>query len=463
MSSSLSAQKSIKSQKNKPKDSFFEKKLLHYLITYFQGGSIYLIDYLMKEVDIQIDNIFADDIKDFLKLCFIKNLSQESKYFKYFLHNWGKKITLNTVENPLFLNNRIKGKIMWKETLRERNFLEYPLSIKFVCKSYENDFNSLENMLIKSFLHFLKEILEKYEKSFNYDIEKRNQNLRQSDKKNSEQDWKYYAFSLLRIIKNILNNYYMRDITLKKNIWRNSYLVSRALRKSNKTEHLILTFAYRLKRLLISKDPKLLSEYFLKYLIIPNKDKMAELYVLFSLIEIIIKNDKKNESLSLISPTSKRSWIFEKEFEEKKIRIFYQKKPKDFTMRYPIDSTFKKTLKFFNLSDSFFIPDIIVDIESPNLRKFILVEVKNSSNWSYIRSGLLQLCNYFDLFKPNRKTNLNVKDLKIYGLLAVKSLQQSPEIKENLQYLEYPIQIIEFDNIINIKPTIIKLISSKKI
>ena len=382
----------------KQKLEWFEEDTLEYLIMFFLKGNFVFINEVLQKSKIHIDNIHIDSQEELIQLTFLKFISQKISNFKYFLSNWSRKVVIQSVENPVTLNNQIEGRILWKETFRARNYLNYPESTKFVCSSYKNNFDTLENILIKSFLIFLKKLIEKYQKYLQICYKSTNYSL----------DWRYNALSIYNIINRILNNHYMREISLNPKIWRNKQLINMALHSCSKSNIPFLIYANLLIDLSSSTKRDLLERFLLNYIIKPNSDKTAELYVLFTIIEKINLHVKGTGQFSLIKPKklqAKNQPVYIKKInEKKKIKIYYQNKPDWISTKYDEEMLFSKTLKNFGLPNVELLPDITIEVVDENYKKVILIEVKNSSESNYLRKGLFQLCNYYECLKKNENS-----------------------------------------------------------
>lgn len=396
---------------------WFEEDTLGFLITYFQTGYFVFINEIFDKIEIDIDNIPARTKDEFFQLSFLKFISQQITEFRKFLYNWVRKIKITSVDNPIVLNNQIDGKILWKDTFRERNYLAYPQSIKFVCTSYKTNFDSLENIMLKSFLNFLKNIVESH------------LNYLEVEKEKKKEDWRFHAINIYNLLKKILTNYYMREITLKKNKWKNKYLLNRALKSCHKNNLLILLFANLYNDLRSSNNRDLLERFLMNYIIKPNEDKTAELFVLFTIIQKISSQKDGYEEYLLIklrkdSLNQISQPVYTKIYEDNiKIKIYYQITPSWISIKYPDVSLISKTLEYYNLKIVELHPDITIEVSNGHKKKIILIEVKNSKKSDYIRQGLTQLCNYYEFLKITDDIGIeNTSDFKKEGILISKGI-----------------------------------------
>lgn len=418
----------------------FEIKTLNYLVYYFQSGSLTFLKEIFKISEFQISNITGNTLNELIELSFIKMLAFKSSIFKNSLKKWAQKITINSINNLIILNNQIEGKILWKETFRERNYLRYPRSLKFVCMSYKNNFDSLENTLIKSFLVYLKNLFEGYQKSLKIPY-KEVISIK-------DVNWKQKIRDIKQTLDLILRNYYMREITYKKNEWNNYNQLNRALKNCHKNNRFILVSAKLLNDLISKRDKNLLKYFFANYIIKPNQDKIAELFVLFSIINAISSISIDGGQQFLIKSNSNQDYIFEKELNEGTVRVYYQKKPTWASIKYSDDSSFTQAIKNYDLSNVELRPDITIEIELNGKKKLIMIEVKNSSRKAYLRDGLQQICNYYDLLtieensEPKKLKNSTSSQLE--GYLVVKSIPDS--WKKNIVSVknDFNIKIMEF-------------------
>jgi len=413
----------------------FEKETLKYLYKYFQSGNFIFVKEIFSQAKIPIKNTDSN-FEELIEISYIKFLSLQGSLFENFFYKWIKKIIINSVDNPLILNNHIEGKILWKETFRERNYLDYPKSVKFVCSSYKNNFDSLENIVMKSFLVDLKNLFDKYDKYFEFNKE--------IEKKKKVKDWKFNAHLIHNILKKILRNHYMVEITYKKKIWTKKNLLIQSIRSCHKNNRFILLQANLFNDLILGKNLDLLKNFLLQYVLKPNRDKTAELFVLFSLINNISSKIEGDEKYYLISPTSKKKYVFKKKTNENKnIRIYYQKLPKDISIKYPDTSMFSETIKHYDFKQGSFHPDITIEEKTNGtITKLLFFEVKNSSDKNYIRKGLQQICNYHDY--SNYLKEPYPKEKKA-GYLIVKSIPV--EWKGNYDDKNFYIRIIDFNNL----------------
>ncbi len=400
---------------------WFEEETLEYLIFFFLKGNFIFINEILEKSKIQIDNIDIQSKNEMIQLTFLKFISQKVSIFKNFLSNWSRKLVIQSIENPITLNNQIEGKILWKETFRARNYLNYPDSVKFVCSSYKNNYDSLENLIIKSFLTFLKKLIEGYLKYLRFCYKDRY----------PTQDWRYHAISIYNLLNQILNNYYLREISLNPHIWKNIILLSKALHSCSKNNLTILFYAYLLNDLNSPNKKDLLKKFLLNYILKPNTDKTAELYVLFTIIEKISQFEKGTDKFFIIKPkseTPKNQPLYIKNVDQdRQIKVYYQRKPEWLSIKYPEELLFTKILRDNNLQIVELLPDIIIEIINAGFKKVILIEVKNSSDSQYLRQGLFQLCNYYEYLKMNENSNWIIfpsksSEFKKEGILISKEI-----------------------------------------
>ncbi len=419
---------------------WFEEDTLGYLITYFQTGYFVFINEIFDKIKIDIDNIPTRTKDEFFQLSFLKFISQQISEFKKFLYNWIQKIKITSVDNPLILNNQIEGKILWKDTFRERNYLPYPKSIKFVCTSYKTNFDSLENIILKSFLNFLKNIIETH------------LNYLKVEKEKKKEDWRFHAITIYNLLKRILTNYYMREITLKKNEWKNKYSLNRTLRSCHKNNLLILLIANLYIDLRSSKNRNLLEKFLMNNIIKPNQDKTAELFVLFTIIQKLSSQKEGYEEYLLIKPRKDivkqfSQPVYTKIYDDDiKINLYYQITPNWISIKYPDVSLFSITLKQYKLKNIEMHPDITIEVSKGHKKKIIFLEVKNSKKSDYLRQGLMQICNYYEFLKITEESIIeNTSDFKKEGILISKGIPDGWEINTNNMWTNNQIKIKYLD------------------
>lgn len=386
---------------------WFEEEVLEYLIFYFQKG--YFINKILINSNL---NIPRNSIKELIEFSFLKFISKQEIKFRNFLSKWTCKIRINSIENPIILNNHIEGKILWKQTFKERNYLDYPKSIKFVCNSYKNSFDSTENCLIKSFLIYLKQLFEYHLKSF-------------LNKKLRKDDWRYHAVMIYNSILRIINNFYMQEVTLKKNLWKDRVSLSITLKSCYKNNHFILSLANLLNDLKNLRNKELIKLFLIDQIIKPNEAKTAELYVLFTIIKKLSEIPNGSEEFHTIKQyLTDTNYVYAKSFDNKKVKVYYQLGPKWAKIKYLENSLYAKTLKSFGLTNISLHPDVLLEIRNGRNRKIIIIEVKNSKEPQYLRKGLHQLCNYHKLLKLEEEFKDKSYILNKVGILIVKEIPE---------------------------------------
>jgi len=387
---------------------WFEEEVLEYLIFYFQKG--FFLNKILKNSNLDIPR---NSIKELIEFSFLKFVSRQEIKFSNYLSKWTRQIRITSIENPIILNNHIEGKILWKETFKERNYLDYPQSIKFVCNSYKNSFDSTENCLIKSFLIYLKDLIEYNLKPY-------------LKKKLKKDDWRYHAVLIHNSIIKIINNFYMQEVTLKKNLWKDSVSLSITLKSCYRNNHFILSLANLLNDLKTLRNKELIKLFLIDQIIKPNENKTAELYVLFTIIKKLSEIPNGSEEFYTIKQKNltDTNYIYAKSFDNKEVKVYYQLGPKWAKIKNLENSLYAKTLKSYGLRNISLHPDVLLEIRNGKNRKIIIIEVKNSKEPQYLRKGLHQLCNYHKLLKLEEGFKDKSYILNKIGILIVKEIPE---------------------------------------
>ncbi|MCK4287259.1 MAG: hypothetical protein KAX18_13700, partial [Candidatus Lokiarchaeota archaeon] len=370
-----------------------------------------------------------------------------------------KKRTINNFQQT---RNKVKGRVLWQQTILLRNSKNYGDNSLYICNNPKIDFNIQENLVLKKLLHVIystfKIDLHEFEKD-NYGYKWFNK--WKSEKKLINKFFKFYQNNVyINKIKDIQNvKIHHRDIL--KVIYSRNNLYRKAAR-------LLLEFT-KLNNLDFEED--YLSNLLSSTLIAPeDTSTLFELYCIFKIVFKI--QEDLNMKLNIISKENKEFAIFENNsyiinvFHDSTGSLNFYDNLNDIDLKNIQKYSFLSRLVNSTLSyGSIFNeltgstsrnslyrgrPDIVIEFwrklsgEDKVLEKIYIGEVKYTNKKSTFSKGLKELVEYIHFAKYQKDYLLNNKersdyisgDLEIYGILIAdttdylkKSIGSSNDIK----------------------------------
>lgn len=345
-----------------------------YLFTY-----LYAYSDSVSEIELAISKLTRLTPAELLLLKKIHFLeSNETKTFIEVSKKLVKNLSHST-ENPVEINRgMVKGSIDWKKTLEERSKEGFKNKSIFACRTTNKIYDLPENQLFKFLLNRVADFTRS-----NVIGDEPSLKLKESE----VEKWQDSIIKSRRTALKIRNKSHVRDVT------DISYVKPKFVRRaySNKNDqYKAVVDCYKLYRDLFLDDDssletlhKLILEYVLKPL---NDNRLFEIYVLFRLVETL-PNDE-NLTMWLIRPENKYE-VCEYSFDNKIIKIYYQNNP---FASFSKKAKLSKSYNDFNVDAG--IPDLIIEIIEGDDKKYRLVEIKNSSDPDYIRTGLIETFAY---------------------------------------------------------------------
>jgi len=426
-------------QMAKTNREFLIREIKNGIITYFKAGKIN--SEILAELLI---NPNIAKIRNFSKILRIHFILQEKvvDFIKDLNHNI-RQIKKRTINNFLPTKNKVKGRVLWQQTILLRNTRNYGDKSLFICNNPKLDFNIKENLVLKKLLYLIystfKNDLHEFEKD----------------------DYNYKWFNKWKREKNLIKEFfkfYQKNIYVNKiEDIQNIQISHRELLKVTYSRNILYRAAARLlleftKINNLDFDEDYISNLLSSTLIVPEEN--STLFELFCLFKIIFKiQEDLNIKLNIISKEQKDFAIFENEnylinvFHDSTGNLNFYDNLDDIDLKniqkYSflsrlIKSTISYSSIFNELTGSTSInslyrgrPDIIIEFwrklseKDKVLEKIYIGEVKYTNKKSTFSNGLKELIEYIYFAKYQKEYLLNNKersdfissDLKIYGIL----------------------------------------------
>lgn len=347
---------------------------------------------------LQIHFVLKDDVIEF-----INNLPRQIRRIKTTVEKKHEKVS-----------NEIRGKIDWQRTLKSRYSTNPRDSSQFVITRVERNYNTTENIILKSLL----------EKIYHIVFHLLNQAI--EGEYDWVADWIKDNNKLRSTVKKVyLRNIYMRRIELDHNLKITSRMVTDTLNSRNplyrEAAKLLQTYRKLMDYDIAPSEAKdLLKNTFIK----PEKTEVLfELYWIFKIIKQLTKY--KQVLFHLIEGGN--NIVAEWEDEESKYRIYHDSTgsfsffenwnnielsgndnyiEREAKVVKKWQSLGKKLLKQ-NFTDTLWggRPDILVEkynIENNKLQQIFIGEVKYTKSKGYIAQGLKELLEYMALIKDDK-------------------------------------------------------------
>lgn len=420
-------------------DDIFEE-IADDLIIYLKAGSINVNSFLNK-VNLNINNL-----EQLLRIHFV--LSPEVIVFITKLAENLRRIKTSTRNIVEILNGRIKGRINWQDTFKERYQKNYLDKTIYSCVQRDKNFNIKENLVLKRLLEIIistvkediipvknyKWLGEWHEEKQLYEklmrIYKRNVYLNRIDTRGiiitdrmindtmkSRNTLYRRAAKLLALYRKLINPFYWQNETVRQEI------------------------------------KKLLQKTFIRP---ESEDVLFELYWVFKLIEGYddVEFNLVDGKDNMVAAWEDRNYsyqLFHDSEGSRKIQFRIKlTEVKDSNNQY-LERVYKSREQFINLSREIFAadkssafwqgrPDIILEIrykENKELKEIYIGEVKNTCNKTYAMEGLKELLDYMVLVKESQAyiSNDEVSDGKVKGILCLNDVEVNVEKVGNVRVL----------------------------
>lgn len=330
--------------------------------------------------DETIENLFElshDDLTTLKVVHFM--ISDEIRKFIKILPQLVRNLAHSTQKETEILKGNIRGRIDWEATLKERYSQGFGDKSLFVCNPPIKYYDLEENQLLK----FLLKRIQYLQKNYLSFISEDNFNIENIDQ---NKDWYTIVNDNSQMARLTLKKVYFKDISDVK-------IKSKHLRKCMKNRNLLYHYvakAYRLyEDLFILEDENVLKELINKRIIkTADADKLYEIYVFFNLVKSLPVEMHK----LLFSSNDYSTSCF---IDDLKITVHYQKTP----VKLKEISEYLEILENYEIRGSTRAPDVILEFEKDGETYYRLVEVKNSSDTSYVRASLYKVMGYYKDFK----------------------------------------------------------------
>lgn len=367
---------------------------------YLRQGKI-KIDALARVLDPNLD---INNLTGLLRIHFV--LKRETIEFIRKLEGRVRNIK-TTVRSEEYLTKRqIRGRIKWKKTYRERCKINLSSKTLFVCSLMEREFSIIENVVLKTLLSIIKNIIE-IDLKFAFE-----------NKYLWINEW-YKDDDKLRklLIDTYLKNIYLRKIESKKaNISQRKIQSVLNSRKPLYSEAAKLLLCYNsLMSFEIDEDEA--KELLRNTLILPNReDILFELYWIIKIVksfsdakfnliydnnQSIISDWKKDDYHYTLYHNSTGSFRFKEKFKEIKMEMLNIYSKDNYILRQ-LDVLEKLEEMGINKKDCLYggRPDILLEKRKGNkIVSLFIGEVKNTKKKEYAIQGLKQLLEYMVLIK----------------------------------------------------------------
>lgn len=425
------------------------------IFAYFREGEVNSKILAKKIIDPNLEKI-----RDFEQLIRIHFLIQDRvvnfiKDLNQNIRNLRKKI-----QNILDLRrNKIKGQVRWHRTYLIRNSRFYNDKSVFICNNPLMNFNTDENLILKSVLLNVYNIFKNDLKDYEHD----NFKYRWFDKWKEDKDLIHEFFKLYE--KNIYIN--KIDNSMIKNITNKTILNVLNSRNTLYTKAAELLNEY-IKILKKDYDKKLLTDLLKSTLIIPHEN--STLFELFCLFKVVFKIQEFIDiRLNIISKENREFAIFEND--TNLIKIFHdatgslnfyeplvELDPKDYKSVNYLRRLVQSRKEYYRIINNLLKtkpkdylysgrPDLVIEIwkkESENLNvleKIYIGEIKYTDNKRTFSKGMKELIEYLFFAKykaryliERREPSIYISDdLKIYGIFIS---DKTDFLKNNIDHIE---------------------------
>lgn len=313
--------------------------------------------------------LLTDDIKEFLMVVVPRIL---------------RRISHSTKEEVIVNRNQVKGRIDWGATTKERCTQGMDPTI-FVCKPPYRIYDLPENQLLKIVLEKTRKLIEE-SKSLPKVEEKE---IVLDDLKTGEgQKWEDRVALLRFNVSKLLKHIYMREIDIPPVV--NERMLKRARTSRNKDYEWVEKLYDQYDRLIQKREESLLKELLERRVLEPwSRDTLYEVYVLLEIIDAFL-NMTKEVDLRLI--WSKANEVAKFNINDQSVKVYYQRGLFE-------ESKYKDIFERYDLNVASRRPDIIIEFENGNGKRYWLVEVKRTINREYIVDGAYKVLGYLADFE----------------------------------------------------------------
>ncbi|WCN39171.1 hypothetical protein [Aneurinibacillus uraniidurans] len=291
----------------------------------------------------------------------------------------------------------IRGQIQWGRTYTARYFNGLDPSL-FVYSQRSSVFDLPENRVL---LFLLKQIYAISQSISDAEIEEEQLNF--SDQK--KQKWSYTASLLTKKCSELLRNPYIRKIGELHDLSERLIESTERVRGAMYSElALAAKNFYQYKKHPASFLKEKLSNQILEPL---DRNTLYEIAVLFSVINSARNAGWTERKVSLIGSGSNIVSVLKKDGVT--LKIYYQGVPKAFTRA----SKYSELMRKYGLSDKLRRPDIILEWEKDQIKKYCIIEVKRSKSRQYLVDGAYKLFGYLKDYENFLDTTLQPQGILV--------------------------------------------------
>lgn len=394
------------------------------IIIYLRSGKLSINKYI-EDLDLNIDNL-----EKLLKIHFLLDNDVE-KYILELNKNM-KKFNTSTTHQETLNIGRIKGNVSWNKTIQARNNINPKDRSIFVCNENIKNYNTKENIVLKTFLEIIYTIF-KSEEVIKY----------------SKFEWFSNSKQLKKNIEDIyIKNIYLSRIDLKR-IKVDNRMIEDVCKNRNKLYNQaakLLKYYNKIMSLDEDEIRKMLSSTFIE---------VAEVSTLFELYWVlkIIKDNNNNKKLYILDDKSNK--VAEWEEDNLLYTIYHNSSgSKELSFNVSLDEikdidneVIKKQVKivedtnelakelFGDIGDRYNSlfngrPDVLIEVRELSTKKLVNViigEVKYTTDRDYAIQGLKELIEYINYIKQKISSRYeyisNVRDIDIKGILFLDNIK----------------------------------------
>ncbi|MMZ58950.1 hypothetical protein D1872_209500 [compost metagenome] len=291
----------------------------------------------------------------------------------------------------------IKGQIQWGRTYTTRysNGLDPSL---FVYSQRSSVFDLPENRVL---LFLLKQVYAVSHSISDAEVEEEQLEFSSQEKKK----WGCTALLLTKKCSELLRNPYIRKISELHDLSEQLIESTERARGAMYSELAVAAKKfYQYKNYPTSFLKEKLSNQILEPL---DRNTLYEIAVLFSVINSARNTGWTEKKVRLIGSGSNVISVSEKNGVT--LKVYYQGVPKEFTFA----SKYSKLMRKYGLSDKLRRPDIILEWEKNQIKKYCIIEVKRSKNRQYLVDGAYKLFGYLKDYESFLGTTLQPQGILV--------------------------------------------------
>jgi len=348
-------------------------------------------------------------------------LSNEVKEFVKTVLAIFRRISHSTQREVIVNRGFVRGIIDWSRTLKERYSKGYDPTI-FVCRPTARIYNLPENQLLKFILVKIKRLIE--ETAALPKVEEKSIRLEELKTEDGKEKWTDRLSWIKFHVNRALRHVYLREVETPNQV--SARMLRRAKTARNK-DYIRVVDSYSLHNRIIQRmDRETLEELVEKRVLEPlEKDTLYELYVLFEVMDAL----GKPEEINLIKRDAKAIGIYR--IGEERVYVYFQRVKGLFE-----ESEYKRIFEDYALDVSSRRPDIILHFLKQG--KFLIVEVKRTTDRDYIVDSVYKVLGYLADFKKYFSEEQKPKAvLVVWNIQRLRKTEQEVSILARNEVSEY--------------------------